>query len=83
MDRLNALLQRLTRWWNEPPEPVRPVDREASGFLEEVGRCADAAIAARGACTCHPDDDPPRPCPRKFGLAECRAAAGVTEVGHG
>jgi hypothetical protein len=25
-------------------------------------------------CTCHPDDDPPRPCPRKYALAECWAA---------
>jgi len=28
-------------------------------------------------CTCHPDDDPPRPCPQKFALSECRAAAGM------
>lgn len=26
------------------------------------------------ACTCHPDDNPPSPCPRKFALGECRAA---------
>jgi hypothetical protein len=26
-------------------------------------------------CTCHPDDNPPRPCPRKYALTECRAAA--------
>lgn len=26
-------------------------------------------------CTCHPDDLPPVPCPRKFALTECRAAA--------
>lgn len=26
-------------------------------------------------CTCHPDDNPPRPCPRKFALTECRIAA--------
>lgn len=26
-------------------------------------------------CTCHPDDNPPRPCPRKYALSECRAAA--------
>jgi hypothetical protein len=25
-------------------------------------------------CTCHPDDSPPTPCPRKFALGECRAA---------
>jgi hypothetical protein len=26
-------------------------------------------------CTCHPDDNPPHPCPRKFALSECRAAS--------
>lgn len=25
-------------------------------------------------CTCHPDDNPPVPCQRKFALSECRAA---------
>jgi len=25
-------------------------------------------------CTCHPDDNPPRPCPQKFALTECRKA---------
>lgn len=27
-------------------------------------------------CTCHPDDNPPVPCPKKYALSECRAAAG-------
>ena len=26
-------------------------------------------------CTCHPDDNPPKPCPRKYALSECRKAA--------
>lgn len=25
-------------------------------------------------CTCHPDDNPPSPCPGRFALNECRAA---------
>lgn len=25
-------------------------------------------------CTCHPDDNPPVPCPQKFALSECKAA---------
>ena len=25
-------------------------------------------------CTCHPDDNPPVPCPQKFALTECRLA---------
>lgn len=27
------------------------------------------------ACTCHPDDNPPTPCPQMFALTECRKAA--------
>lgn len=26
-------------------------------------------------CTCHPDDNPPRPCPKKYALSDCRSAA--------
>lgn len=26
-------------------------------------------------CTCHPDDDPPRPCAEKYALTECRVSA--------
>lgn len=26
-------------------------------------------------CTCHPGDDPPRPCTQKYALHECRVAA--------
>jgi hypothetical protein len=29
-------------------------------------------------CTCHPDDNPPRPCPQKYALTECRQAAEKT-----
>jgi hypothetical protein len=25
-------------------------------------------------CTCHPDDNPPKPCARKYALCECRTA---------
>lgn len=38
------------------------------------------AVDAR-TCTCHPDDNPPRPCPRKFALSECRAAARPADQG--
>lgn len=36
-----------------------------------------AALAAGEArpCTCHPDDNPPQPCARRYALAECRAAS--------
>lgn len=26
-------------------------------------------------CTCHPDDKPPLPCPRKYALTDCRNEA--------
>ena len=31
--------------------------------------------AAPAECTCHPDDNPPRPCPQKYALSDCRSAA--------
>ena len=32
-------------------------------------------------CTCHPDDNPPRPCPRRYAYSECvkTAASGTQE----
>jgi hypothetical protein len=32
------------------------------------------AAATPSACSCHPDDNPPRPCPRKHAYGECLAA---------
>ncbi len=29
------------------------------------------AIAAKAPCTCHPDDNPPVPCPHKYALSDC------------
>ena len=29
-------------------------------------------------CTCHPDDNPPTPCPEKFAYSECVAASDTT-----
>jgi hypothetical protein len=54
-------------------------------ILTGIASCATCAVcqaAAQSAfdvsekpCTCHPDDNPPRPCPRKYALTECRRAA--------
>lgn len=33
-------------------------------------------------CTCHPDDDPPNPCPRKYALDECRLAHMLSMQGN-
>lgn len=49
----------------------------AGGFLGTMRvRYGESKVA----CTCHPDDNPPRPCPQKFALTECRQAASALET---
>jgi hypothetical protein len=36
---------------------------------------AEGAVADGRSCTCHPDDNPPRPCPKRYALDECREFA--------
>jgi hypothetical protein len=48
--------------------------------LRAMQQCIDALpdaspVSEERPCTCHPDDNPPVPCPKKYALAECRAAA--------
>lgn len=47
-------------------------------ILHDLAAWTEAKRAIEGArlppCTCHPDDNPPRPCPRKYALSECRKA---------
>lgn len=33
-------------------------------------------------CTCHPDDNPPIPCQRKYALTDCRQAAAAFGLGE-
>jgi hypothetical protein len=42
-------------------------------WLLSLTKRIDAHLARP--CTCHPDDNPPVPCPRKYALTECRATA--------
>ena len=42
-------------------------------------RVAARAVEDQRPCTCHPDDNPPVPCQRKFALAECRAAEATSK----
>jgi hypothetical protein len=42
-------------------------------------RALEALDEARN-CTCHPDDNPPRPCARQYALNECRQAAQQAEA---
>lgn len=34
------------------------------------------------ACTCHPSDNPPQPCPQKYALTHCHAAAIAKALRH-
>lgn len=46
--------------------------------LRDEAAKALTALTAGGAerpCTCHPDDNPPKPCPKRYALTECRAAS--------
>ena len=52
----------------DPEEALNVID----GLRERL-RAAERNAAHP--CTCHPDDNPPRPCPQKFALSECRKAA--------
>lgn len=56
-----AELDRKVRAWLDWREKREPPHKACEQELER-------------ACTCHPDDNPPVPCPRKFALTECRAA---------
>lgn len=56
--------------------------KEITRLTEVVpAQCAEESLAepAERPCTCHPDDNPPRPCPRKYALSECRKAAAYRE----
>lgn len=50
--------------------------REESGTGSNPAPASPAGTDTRP-CTCHPDDNPPVPCPRKYALTECRKAAGT------
>jgi hypothetical protein len=37
---------------------------------------AAAPVTDEQSCTCHPDDNPPKPCAKKYAYSECVAASG-------
>lgn len=46
-----------------------------SAAIDRILEICDASREDTRACTCHPDDNPPVPCPKKYALQDCRAAA--------
>ena len=47
-------------------------------ILQALRNIEDKIMAAPRPCTCHPDDNPPRPCAQRYALSECRAAVTPT-----
>lgn len=43
---------------------------------------ADVLVPDERPCTCHPDDNPPRPCPQRFAFSECLEAHRQREAVH-
>jgi dATP/dGTP diphosphohydrolase len=59
------------------PSPAL-ADKPAGDAAEYSNKAVAALVASPGAqhpCTCHPDDNPPVPCPRRYAYGECVEAA--------
>ncbi len=54
-------------------------DQVAAWAASEADKGLSPTSSETRACTCHPDDNPPRPCPGKYALSECRKAAAYRE----
>jgi hypothetical protein len=64
--------------WCVRESDYRQLEREVYGLRGALSQAHTRLALARQSarpCTCHPDDNPPRPCPQKYALTECREAA--------
>lgn len=69
------------KWIAKLVAEVEKLRIENIGLKRELGMLDDdpSDEPSERPCTCHPDDNPPRPCPRKYALSECRKAAAYRE----
>ena len=61
-------------------------DPERWSYTQVVPRPYDPTPSAgevERTCTCHPDDNPPKPCPKRYALQDCRAAALAQQPAQG
>jgi hypothetical protein len=56
------------------------VEAEWLADLDAKNEAHTAAVERPKPYTCHPDDDPPAPCPRRYALSECRAPDQAREI---
>lgn len=61
----------------EPMTGHIPRQRQKDALAKADAILALPVLSREGwrSCTCHPDDNPPSPCPQKYALSECQAAA--------
>lgn len=58
--------------------PGQFMTEDDNGTLRSyAGPLPDGAVIDTRSCTCHPDDNPPQPCARKYAFSDCVAAARV------
>ncbi len=85
-EQVRALLMKIARGPIMPlPDPEahswRAYGQRAAGALADSMMWANKALnilaPQERPCTCHPDDNPPVPCPKKYALIECRRAAAL------
>ena len=50
---------------------------DAAAYEMAIASQPSSADVERRPCTCHPDDNPPVPCPRMYALQDCRRAAAL------
>lgn len=81
-DEIDRLRAELAKYRSALEQIVAPFEDlnfvSGNKLLTYIHDTATAALAAKGEhrpCTCHPNDNPPAPCPRRYALSECREAA--------
>ena len=65
----------LSRWWDSAHDALdqhRQLVKEA--YSEPIEKTSSSPKQVELPCTCHPDDNPPVPCAKRYALSECRAA---------
>lgn len=77
-------------WWEGAGRLMTGFRCHECGLIESVsvsrvggivGACGNTPQSKERPCTCHPDDLPPRPCPRKYAIDECRLAHVISMQG--
>jgi hypothetical protein len=61
--------------WDHTEVPIAHVIQTLANNIRALLEAPKPHKPQERPCTCHPDDNPPVPCPKKYALTECREAA--------